>query len=309
MTPDDADGGSPSGEAAGSAGDASAARPVPPGLTLVSVPIGDARDITLRALDVLASADVLAAEDTRSLRRLLEIHGIALGARPLLAYHDHNGARMRPRLLRELSEGRSIAYASEAGTPLVADPGYALAGAAIEAGHPVSAAPGASALLAALAVGGLPTDRFLFAGFPPPSEGARRRWLTGLDEAAATVAIFESPRRVHRLLTEMIETFGEGRRAALCRELTKRFEEAIRGTLGDLAAALDGRPIKGEVVLLLDRRPPATADDGTLAAALRAALPRMSMRDAVAEVARETGAPRRQVYAAALRLEERDGGE
>lgn len=278
-------------------------RPAAPGLTLVSVPIGDARDITLRALDTLATAEVLAAEDTRSLRRLLEIHGVALGGRPLLSYHDHNGPRMRPRLLREMAEGRSVAYASEAGTPLLADPGYALARAAIEAGHAVTAAPGASALLAALAVGGLATDRFLFAGFPPTAAGARRRWLAGLDAAEATVALYESPRRVHRLLGEMAEVFGADRPAALCRELTKRFEETLRGTLGEIATALEGRALKGEVVLLLGRPPSARADEGDVAAALREALGRLSRRDAVAEVARRTGTPRREVYAMALEME------
>ena len=283
-------------------------RPASAGLTLVSVPIGDARDVTLRALDVLATAEVLAAEDTRSLRRLMEIHGVPLGGRPLIAYHDHNGAKVRPRLLRELGEGRSLAYASEAGTPLVADPGYALARAAIEAGHAVTAAPGASAVLAALAVGGLPSDRFLFAGFPPPAAGARRRWLEGLDAAAATVAIYESPRRVHRLLGEMSEVFGRDRSAALCRELTKRFEEALRGTLGELAEAVEGRALKGEVVVLLDRPPPAAAAPGAVEDALREALGRLSLRDAVAEVARATGRPRREVYATALAMEGGDDG-
>ena len=288
---------------------ASGGRAASPGLTLVSVPIGDARDVTLRALDVLASAEVLAAEDTRSLRRLMAIHGVALGGRPLVAYHDHNGPRARPRLLRALAEGRSVAYASEAGTPLVADPGYALARAAIEAGHPVTAAPGASAVLAALAVGGLPSDRFLFAGFPPPAAGARRRWLEGLDAAGATVALYESPRRIHRLLGEMAEVFGADRPAALCRELTKRFEEALRGTLGDLSEAVEGRALKGEVVVLLGRAQTPATDGAALRDALRAALSRASLRDAVAEVSRETGLPRRQVYAAALAMEGGDGRE
>ena len=215
---------------------------------------------------------------------------------------------MRPRLLREMAEGRSLAYASEAGTPLLADPGYALARAAIEAGHPVTAAPGASAALAALAVGGLPSDRFLFAGFPPPAAGARRRWLGRLDAAEATVVLYESPRRVHRLLTEMAEILGEDRPAALCRELTKRFEETLRGTLGDLIRATRDRAPKGEVAILLGRPGAAETGEGALEDALREALARLTLRDAVAEVARATGLPRRRVYAAALAMEGRDGG-
>jgi 16S rRNA (cytidine1402-2'-O)-methyltransferase len=283
-------------------------RPAAPGLTLVSVPIGDARDVTLRALDVLATAEVLAAEDTRSLRRLMEIHGLAIGDRPLLSYHDHNGPAMRPRLLAAMAEGRSVAYASEAGTPLVADPGFALARAAIGAGHPVTAAPGPSALLGALALGGLPTDRFLFAGFPPPAAGPRRRWIEGLDAAGATVAIYESPRRVHRLLREMAEAMGPERPAALARELTKRFEEVSRGTLATLAEGLEGRTPRGEFVVLVGRAEPEAAGEESVAAALREALDRSSRRDAVAEVARATGRPRREVYALALRMGDEDGG-
>ncbi|MDD8023474.1 MAG: SAM-dependent methyltransferase, partial [Paracoccaceae bacterium] len=149
------------------------AKPLGTGLYFLATPIGAARDITLRALDILTSADVIAAEDTRTLRHLMEIHGVALNHRPLIAYHDHNGEAARPKLLRALSEGKSVAYASEAGTPLVADPGYQLGRAAIAAGHPVFAAPGPSAVLAALTVSGLPSDRFLFAGFPPNTASAR----------------------------------------------------------------------------------------------------------------------------------------
>ncbi len=167
------------------------ARAVPPGLHFVSTPIGAARDITLRALDVLAGADVLAAEDTRTLRHLMEIHGVPLGDRPLWPYHDHNGDAMRPRLLRALEEGKSVAYASEAGTPLVADPGYQLARAAIAAGIPVLAAPGASAVLAALTVSGLPSDRFLFAGFPPTGAGDRARFLAEVGSVQATLILYE----------------------------------------------------------------------------------------------------------------------
>lgn len=279
-----------------------AARPGP-GLHLVATPIGAARDITLRALDILAGAEVLAAEDTRTLRKLMEIHGIALAGRPLLAYHDHNAAGMRPRLLRALAAGQSVAYASEAGTPLVADPGYALARAAIAEGHRVVAAPGPSAVLAALSVSGLPSDRFLFAGFAPVQTGERRRWAEMLRDVPATLVIYESPRRVRELLGLLCETWGEDRAAALCRELTKRFEEVRRGTLGSLVADLGDAPPRGEVVLVVDRAAPAPAVDAAMMEAMLVERMReQSLKAAVAEVAALTGLPRRQVYQAALRL-------
>ncbi|MGR3541411.1 MAG: 16S rRNA (cytidine(1402)-2'-O)-methyltransferase [Hasllibacter sp.] len=285
----------------------SEADPVPPGLTLVSVPIGNARDVTLRALDVLRGAEVLAAEDTRALRRLMEIHGIPLRGRRIHAYHDANGPRARPALMRALSEGRSVAYASEAGTPMVADPGLKLAREAIAAGHPVTAAPGPVAAVAALTLSGLPTDRFLFAGFPPPAAGARRRWLEELAGAGATVVLYESPRRVHRLLGECCETFGDGREAALGRELTKRFEEVVRGPLGEIAEGLAGRELKGEVVLCIG--PGAAAAAADLPALLAEAMGGGSLRDAVDRVAAATGAKRREVYRLALEMEKADGDD
>ncbi|MEZ5913288.1 MAG: 16S rRNA (cytidine(1402)-2'-O)-methyltransferase [Paracoccaceae bacterium] len=276
------------------------ARPLAAGLHFVATPIGAARDITLRALDVLAGADLLAAEDTRTLRHLMEIHGIALNGRPLLAYHDHNGAEMRPRILRALAEGKSVAYASEAGTPLVADPGYQLGRAAIAAGHAVLSVPGASAVLAALTVSGLPSDRFFFAGFPPAQAGARRRFLAECGAVPATLILYESPKRVHRLLTEMIELWGAARAAVLCRELTKRYEEVLRMPLADLAAAVEGRTLKGEVVLLVDRDRDTRASAETMEDALTEAMTRLSLKDAATEVAERLGLPRREVYQAAL---------
>ena len=274
-----------------------------PGLHLVATPIGAARDITLRALDTLAGADVLAAEDTRTLRHLLEIHGIALGGRPLVAYHDHNGEAARPRLLAALAEGKSVAYASEAGTPLVADPGLKLARAAIEAGHRVIAAPGPSAVLTALSVAGLPTDRFLFAGFPPATQGARKTWLAELAGVPATLVIYESPKRISRLLGEMVESFGTEREAALCRELTKRFEEVTRGTLGDLAAQVTG-DLRGEIVLVVDRPGKLVAAPADLEAEVMAelAVPGMRVKEAATRVAARHGLSRREMYAMALRL-------
>lgn len=281
-------------------------RPVPPGLHLMATPIGAARDITLRALDVLAGADVLAAEDTRTLRHLMKIHGIALNGRPLIAYHDHNGEAVRPRLLRALKEGKSVAYAPEAGTPLIADPGFQLARAAIAEGLAVLAAPGPSAVLAALTVSGLPSDRFLFAGFPPAGAGDRARFLAELGQVPATLILYESPKRINRLLTEMAETFGKDRAAAVCRELTKRFEEISRGTLGQLAEAFAGRTVKGEIVVLVDRPGERVVDDASIKAALRDALGHGSVKDAAARVAAALNLPRKEVYRMALQLAERE---
>ena len=281
-------------------------RPVPPGLHLLATPIGAARDITLRALDVLAGADVLAAEDTRTLRHLMEIHGIALNGRPLIAYHDHNGQVVRPRLLRALKEGRSVVYAPEAGTPLIADPGFQLARAAIAEGLAVLAAPGPSAVLAALTVSGLPSDRFLFAGFPPAGAGDRARFLAELGQVPATLILYESPKRINRLLTEMADTFGKDRLAAVCRELTKRFEDVSRGTLGELAEAFAGRAVKGEIVVLVDRPGDRVVDAASIEAALRDALGHGSVRDAAAEVAAALNLPRKDVYRMALQLAERE---
>ncbi|MFN0115641.1 MAG: 16S rRNA (cytidine(1402)-2'-O)-methyltransferase [Paracoccaceae bacterium] len=275
-----------------------------PGLWFVSTPIGAARDITLRALDILATAEVLAAEDTRTLRHLMDIHGVPLGGRKVVAYHDHNAPTARPRLLAALAQGRSVAYASEAGTPLLADPGYDLARAAVAAGHPVRAAPGASALLAALAVAGLPTDRFLFAGFPPATGPARRAWLKELATAGATVVIYEAPHRVRETLEDLVYCFGEERQAALCRELTKRFEDVQRGSLARLRSLAEETAPRGEYVIVVDRVPASVDGPGDVAAALREARRTMTVKDAAQAVAEATGLPRREVYRMALGLQE-----
>lgn len=275
-------------------------RAVPPGLHFVSTPIGAARDITLRALDILAGADVLAAEDTRTLRHLMEIHGIPLGSRPLVAYHDHNGEAALPRLLRALEEGKSVAYASEAGTPLISDPGFELGRAAIAAGLPVLAAPGPSAVLCALTVSGLPSDRFLFAGFPPSTKAARDTFLRDLAPIEATLVLYESPKRINQTLADLVQCLGPDRYAAVCRELTKRFEEVTRGTLKELAEAFAEREVKGEIVVLIDRAAEVRADAETVDAALDKALASMTVKDAAAAVAAAYGLPRRDVYQRAL---------
>ena len=272
------------------------------GLHLIATPIGAARDITLRALDILAGADVLAAEDTRTLRHLMEIHGIPLQGRPLLAYHDHNGEAARPRLLAELRAGKSVAYASEAGTPLIADPGFQLARAAIAEALPVLAAPGASAVLCALTVSGLPSDRFLFAGFLPNRSAARQRDLDLLKTTQATLIFYESPKRLAACLRDMVTVLGADRHTAVCRELTKKFEEVTRGPLGDLADLYAHRAVKGEIVVLVDRAPAENVGEDQIKAALVQALETLSVKDAVAEVAERLGLARRDVYQRALKL-------
>ncbi|ATI43483.1 16S rRNA (cytidine(1402)-2'-O)-methyltransferase [Pacificitalea manganoxidans] len=283
--------------------------PLAAGIHFVATPIGNARDITLRALDVLASADVIAAEDTRTARHLMDIHGIPVKGRPMIPYHDHNGAQARPRLLALAEEGKSVAYASEAGMPLVADPGFQLGREAIARGIPVTGVPGASAPLAALTISGLPSDRFLFAGFPPAAGGARRSWIKGLAEVEATLILFESPKRVNRLLGELCEGLGGERQAAICRELTKKFEEALRGTLSELVARLDGVALKGEIVVVIDRPGTVEVDPGDLDAAIRLARQDLRVKDAAAQVADRFGLPRRDVYQRALELDRNDAGE
>lgn len=274
-----------------------------PGLYLVSTPIGAARDITLRALDILESADILAAEDTRTARKLMDIHGVKRDRRAILPYHDHNGAAQRPRLLAALAEGKSVALVSDAGTPLIADPGFKIAAEAIAAGHAVVAAPGASALLAALSVAGLPTDRFLFGGFLPPKDMARRKALAALAAVPATLVFYESPRRLAATLAAMADALGAERPAAVCRELTKRFEETRRGTLGALAAEYGAEDApKGEIVVVVGPPLETEVAEEDLDAALAAALDGASVKDAATEVAARLGLPRRQVYARALEL-------
>ncbi|MCR8550775.1 16S rRNA (cytidine(1402)-2'-O)-methyltransferase [Salipiger sp. P9] len=277
---------------------------------MVAVPIGNARDITLRALDILRDAEVLAAEDTRSLRRLLEIHGVPLGDRPCLAYHDHNGEKMRPRLLEALAAGRSVAYASEAGTPMISDPGFDLVRAAREAGHPVTTAPGASAVIAALTIAGLPTDRFLFAGFLPSTSAARRKALEELRTVPATLAFYESPKRLGAMLADAVAVMGAERPAAMCRELTKRFEECRSGSLGDLAAHYAGETPKGEVVVLIGKGDSEKISESDLDGSLTEALKTMSVRDAADAVSGMYGVKRRPVYQRAMALaKERDRNE
>ena len=273
-----------------------------PGLYFVGVPIGTARDITLRALDTLAAADLLAAEDTRSLRRLMEIHGVPLNGRKVIALHDHSGTSVQERLIAAVREGKSVAYASEAGMPLIADPGFELSRAAAEAGVMQTCAPGPSAVLTALALGGLPTDAFFFAGFLPNSKSARIAALEKLRDVPGTLVFYESPKRLGAMLRDAATALGAGRKAAMCRELTKKFEEIQRDTLENLAETYQGQSPKGEVVVLIDRSRSESVNHLDLETDLQRALKEMSMRDAVDLVAQAHGLPRRQVYQAALAL-------
>ncbi|WP_304619050.1 16S rRNA (cytidine(1402)-2'-O)-methyltransferase [Paracoccus sediminilitoris] len=271
------------------------------GLYLVATPIGAARDITLRALDVLNSADMLAAEDTRVLRHLMDIHGIPLRGRRILAYHDHNGDRARPALMAALADGASVAYCSDAGTPLVADPGYRLAVDAAEAGARVHALPGPSSSLVALSLSGLPSDRFLFLGFPPSTATARQTFLKTWTAVDSTLILFESPRRVNRTLTDLA-AIDPNRMTVIARELTKKFEEVIRGTARDLAADPRMATLKGEVVMVLDRPGETVVDEAQLDDVIQRHMASMSVKDAAREAAQELGLPKRDVYQRALAL-------
>jgi 16S rRNA (cytidine1402-2'-O)-methyltransferase len=272
---------------------------IAPGLHIVATPIGNLGDVTLRALETLAGADVIACEDTRVTRKLLDRYGIST---PLTPYHEHNAAQARPGLLRRLAEGAAIALASDAGTPLISDPGFKLVRDVHDAGYTLTALPGPSALLAALTLSGLPTDQFFFAGFLPPKETARRARIAELSRVPATLVLFETGPRVAATLADLAARLGE-RDAALCRELTKLHEEVRRGDLGTLARGATADEPRGEIVLLIG--PPPAAEQPSAAdtdAMLRQALTRLSLKDAVGEVADATGLPRRDVYQRALAL-------
>jgi len=276
-----------------------------PGLHIVATPIGNLGDITLRALATLAGADLIACEDTRVTRKLLDRYAIVT---PLTPYHDHNAQAARPKLVQRLGDGAAIALVSDAGTPLISDPGYKLVRAAQEAGHPVTALPGASALVTALTVAGLPTDQFLFAGFLPPKQAARRARIAELARIPATLVLYETGPRIAATLADLAAGLGR-REASLCRELTKLHEEIKRGALADLAQSLAGIELRGEIVLVIAPPEAEPADAQDTDALLRAALTRVSVKDAVGEVADATGLPRRDVYQRALALaKEQDHG-
>jgi 16S rRNA (cytidine1402-2'-O)-methyltransferase len=278
------------------------AEPIEPGLHVVATPIGNLRDISLRALGTLAAADAVIAEDTRVTKVLLAHYGIST---PLVGYHEHNAAAVRPHLLARLASGAALALVSDAGTPLVSDPGFKLVSEALEQGASVTAVPGASAVLAALVVAGLPTDRFFFEGFLPQKQGARRARIAELASIPGTLVFFESPRRLADMLADLAAVLG-GRQGAIARELTKHFETVRRGALLELAGALaHEEPPKGEIVVLVS--PPAdnvdtSLDEAALDAKLQQAMRTLSVKDAATVVAAESGQKRRKVYARAIAL-------
>jgi 16S rRNA (cytidine1402-2'-O)-methyltransferase len=286
---------------------AAEAEPLAPGLHIVATPIGNLGDISLRALSTLAAADRVLAEDSRVTKILLAHYGIAT---PLIPYHEHNAAEMQPQLLARLAAGEKLALVSDAGTPLVSDPGQRLVEAAIAAGHPVTAIPGASAVLAGLVLSGLPGERFYFEGFLPSRTAERRRRIRALAAIPATLVLFEAPHRIAETLQDLAALLG-ARGAAVARELTKKFETIRRGALPDLAERFAAEPLpKGEIVVIVG--PPlgeAEADEAAIDRALAAALATHSQRDAVALVAGELGLPRKRVYARALRLAAGEGGD
>lgn len=297
-----AEGGEETGASFAIDGHLIAAPPLAPGLYIVSTPIGNLRDMTIRALGTLAGAQLIACEDTRTTGVLTRHYSIRT---PLLAYHEHNAAERRPRILAALAEGQAVALVSDAGTPLVSDPGYRLVGAALEAGHKVIPIPGASALLAGLVTAGLPNDAFLFAGFLPTRTVGRRKRLAELAAIPATLVFYESPHRTAEALADMAAELGGERPAAVARELTKAFETVRRGTLASLAAEFAGEPDpKGEIVILVGPPIAETPSAEAAEALLARLLGEHPLREAARLAAAETGLPRRDLYNLGLKLKD-----
>lgn len=271
---------------------------IAPGLYIVATPVGNLGDMTARGLDVLRKADLVVCEDSRVTGKLLRHFGID---RPMAAYHEHNAARVRPALLARLAAGERLALVSDAGTPLVSDPGYKLVAEARAAGHDVVPVPGACAFVAAAMAAGLPTDRLVFLGFLPPRPAARRKLLEPFRDLPASLLLHESPHRLAEALADLAAILGD-REAAVCRELTKLHEEIRRGRLGALAAHYAAHPPKGEIVLMLAPPEAVAVSEDALDEALRRALATMSVREAAEAVAGATGVARRKLYARALDL-------
>ena len=282
---------------------------LPAGLYITATPIGNASDITLRALEILRLADILLCEDTRATRRLLEIHSVkrARDSR-ILAYHDHSSDKIRRGILDDVEGGKAVALVSEAGMPLVSDPGYRLVRDALERGIDVTCAPGANAVLTALTLSGLPSDQFFFAGFPPSKQSSRRKFLSALEGIPATLIFFESPHRLAESLKDMASIFKE-RSGTVARELTKRFEEIKRGTLEELADFYTGQAPKGEMVVLVEGAGDSAAKDIDVEAQLRVAMKDNTLSDAARQVAQNNGLSRSAVYQCALALQQKDSSD
>ena len=277
------------------------AKPLAPGLYLVATPIGNLADITLRALSVLSRADVIYCEDTRHSAKLLQHYGIAAKTRP---FHEHNEERETERAIRDLESGKRIAMISDAGTPLLSDPGFKLVRAAASAGIPVISVPGPSASLTALTASGLPTASFFFAGFLPPKQAARRARLAELSQIPGSLVIFEAPHRVAETLADMADVLGE-RPAAIARELTKLHEDIARGSLRTLAEATFGETLKGEIVLVVGPGQAEPVSDETISARLAEALEDMSLKDAAKALAEELGVPKARIYGLGIKVKGR----
>ena len=273
------------------------------GLYLVATPIGTASDISIRAINLIANANVLLAEDTRNLLKLMKIHNIRLDGRTLLSYHDYNGPEQRPRVLSLLKSQKSVVFVSDAGTPLISDPGYRLVSEAIIHGFYVSGAPGASAVLAALTISGLPTDKFFFGGFIPTKAAAKKQFFLNYLNLPATIVFYESASRLRRTLHELCAVCNNERKVVVCRELTKKFEDVQRGTLMEVADYFSTlSKVKGEIVLLLSPPKPQFADEKEVNETLLDAIEYMSLKDAVSFVSKRLSIPKKIVYAKALSM-------
>lgn len=273
------------------------------GLYLVATPIGTASDISLRALDLIANANILIAEDTRNLRKLMNIHDIKLDGRPLVSYHDYNGREQRPKILNFLKNQKSVVLVSDAGTPLIADPGYQLVQEVISKGYYLSGVPGASAVLSALMVSGLPTDQFFFGGFVPNKESAKKIFFSQYLNLTSTLVLYESPSRLIKTLHILCEIYEKTRAIAVCRELTKKFEDIQRGTLDTVTTYFSGQDkVKGEIVLVIGPAKTKTPDDNEIEENLLAVFNYMTFKDSISFVTKNLKVSRKIVYAKALKI-------
>ena len=279
-------------------------QPLLPALYLVATPIGHLADISLRALAILAKADFVAAEDTRHSRKLLQNYGISS---EMISYHDHNGDQMRPKIIKMIKDGRSVALISDAGTPLISDPGYKLAKLVREAGLRVEVAPGASSVIAGLCLSGLPTDTFLFEGFLPVKQVARTKRLETLKTIQGSLVFFETAKRIEAVVKDALACLGD-RDASVMRELTKVHEEVIEGKLSDLKSQLETRDLKGEIVFIIGPPLEAEITDEDINEALKNHLSEgASVRDSVSEVMTGMNLPKKRVYDLALKLKKELG--